>query len=991
MRPIHVVGATVCGAAVVSASIFLATSWRAAPTPSVAKAPQEPVVAERARGAAKQRPKPESNRRRTPGVHRAGPAELAERNRVAASESAKIQRQLRARQLGLAPAAPFAATEWVSLGPTNAPKQYNFFEVASVDSGRVSDIVLHPLNPDIVYVSTSGGGVWKTFNFLSATGATWSPISDTLPNLAVGALALDSQRPDTLYLGAGDFIDGSGNTVFKTTDGGSTWGPPVELVGEYPGGIPANVSAIRHLGVDRNKIYAATNAGLFKSTDGGATFELVDLPNVDGKLVTEGVWSLAPLGEGGWIASGVTACDVGLPPPGVFGSDIDPVRCPLGNNAAVWRSDDGEEWSLVTGLTTAGTQRTTLASAPAFNPSDTVAYLFVGAVNGAATVGFWRSKDGGRTWANATGTLANPTLVEQNGDDTCADLDVGHGQSWYNQAIVVDPLNPNNVLVGGNLCGMRTLNGLSDTPTWENVSHWLPGTGFGETANGRLSYVHADWHAATSAFVRGKLRTVAGSDGGIFSSDNVFSAATAAEEVQWTHRNRGLATHLFYSVASGDPTTGNPFLLYGGLQDNGTRFRADPKRPSEFNQPIGGDGIGGTVHTASSGTTYWASVQFSWQYCKPAEVDCSVEVPEATTDEESHWHAAPSPIGLEPEQIAERAEEHARILGEDSAPFLVRYANVETDTVGQSVLIHTDRQIFVSEPDGAGFTWRSISQDLTDSPIGAGFTNVAASRTIPGLYGAAGLVSAAPFFYTTQGNTKVDWTAARPVFPTGTTVRLLGASSIDFPPVTAPGRQPGQEFIGGFTGPTNDAARNPPPADKGHLWRTIDGGQTWQSIVGADPARRLPNVSIYVVKYDPVTPSTIYVGNELGLYVSKDNGATWDRFGNGLPVVPVRDIYIAKNLDFIRVATYGRGLWEIYPSATANQGAPGNGDYDRNLKLDWVDLAALSTRLGTTPATTAPPFYSWIMDLSGGVVDNPVQSIDGDDLAALLANFGGNP
>jgi hypothetical protein len=107
-------------------------------------------------------------------------------------------------------------------------------------------------------------------------------------------------------------------------------------------------------------------------------------------------------------------------------------------------------------------------------------------------------------------------------------------------------------------------------------------------------------------------------------------------------------------------------------------------------------------------------------------------------------------------------------------------------------------------------------------------------------------------------------------------------------------------------------------------------------------------------------------------------------------MVPVRDIYVAKNQDFIRVATYGRGLWEIYPSATANHGAPGNGDYDRNLRIDWIDVGAMASRLGETPQATTAPLYSWIMDITGAA-DAPIQQIDDDDLNALLDKFGGHP
>jgi hypothetical protein len=516
----------------------------------------------------------------------------------------------------------------------------------------------------------------------------------------------------------------------------------------------------------------------------------------------------------------------------------------------------------------------------------------------------------------------------------------------------------------------------------------LPGPGFGETANGRLPYVHADWHTATSVVVDGQLTTFAGTDGGIFSSTNVFDASVQAEKVVWTHHNKGLVTHLMYSVASGDPAHGNPFVAFSGLQDNGTRFRADPANPSAFNQPIGGDGIGATVHNSTSGTTYWGSVEFGRAFCKPAEADCSTEVPLAQTDAESHWHSAPSPIGpsMDDDAVEARMRERARKSGEDAEPFFIHYADVETDTAGQSVLSHTDGQVFVSVPQDTGFQFVPISQDLTSDPSHAGFSNVTASRSTPGLYGASGLVSAKPFFVTTQGNTPATWTVAQPVHPTGTTARLTGASSIDFPPNAA---QPGQVFVGAFTGIMNDG--NVPPDDKGRLWRTIDGGATWTSIVGADPAHRLPNVPVFVVKYDPVTPTTLYAGTQLGIYFTTDDGVTWNRMGDNFPIVPVRDIYVAKNQDFIRVATYGRGMWEIYPSAGANHGAAGNGDYDRNLELDWIDLGAMAARIGVTPMTTTPPLYSWILDISGADASPPVQAIEDNDLQALLARFGDHP
>ena len=920
-------------------------------------------------------------------VYRASPAELAVRNRVALAESAKLQR--RARDLRLAaPTVP--GTSWVSLGPTEGTAQ-GTEKVSEVISGRINDIAVDPRDPGVVYIATSGGGVWKTFDLLAPAGPTWLPLSDTQPSLAAGALALDPEHPDTLYVGNGDFYHTVGNTVTRTTDGGLTWSPPVVLDGVYPApsGLAATVRGIRAIAVHGRRVLVGTDLGLFASTDAGAHFALVDLPNLSGNVLPEAIWSVVHTGDDHWLVSGVTGCDEHSPPLGVRTSGHDPgPTCRDGNNAEIWYSANGTSWTLSALPATTGTGRIDVAIGRGAAPDATVAYAMVGTVELFNTLGFWRSMDGGRSWTDATGTLANPTLPIPDGmggffPPDCADVALSFPQSWYDQVIAVDPGDPDHVIVGGSLCSARTRNGTAAQPTWELVSHWSPNFDdvSGSTANGRLSYVHADWQTATVISAGGKVRVLAGTDGGLFTTENLFEVSTQPEKVTWTPRNRGLTTHLMYSVASGDPTTGNPFVLFGGLQDNGTRYRTDPRRPSAFDEVVGADGIGATVHTASSGTTYFASGQGFRVYCLPQKSDCA---------DAASWRD----VGFLPGD----PEPDARpVPGDDSEPFFVHYADVQTDPDGQSVLTHTVGQVFVNvaEPDGTPH-FVAISQDLTLQRLA--FTSVAVSSTIPGLYGASAAsgfrgsgASPVPFFVTAQGNTMSSWTPAQPVQPAGTTGHMSAASSIAFPPVQPAGTQPGQVYIGAFVGALDDPQRTPPPDDQGRLYRTTDFGQTWTSIVGADPAHRLPNVAVFVVKYDPVSPATIYAGCDLGVYVSLDDSATWDRMGDGLPMAPVRDLYVARNQEFIRVATFGRGLWEIYPSASASHGAPGNGDYDRNQQIDWIDVAAMASRLGVTPATPQPPFYSWILDLSGADHDPPVQAINDTDLTTLITRFGGRP
>ncbi len=909
----------------------------------------------------------ESERGRRPPQRRISSAELALRASEAQAESAKI---LAARRAGVA-ARAVAGQSWVSLGPTDALAQFNGGAYEAVDSGRPNDVVIDPRNPNIAYVALSGGGVWKTYDATSAGGPSWAPLTDSQPNLAIGALAIDAANPDVLYMGTGDTFDGAGNTVQVTGDGGINWSAPVVLAGAYPApnGQQAPVAAVRSLRVRGGLVLAGTDGGLFASTDSGASFRLVDLPNRNGKVLIESIWSVVDVAGVGWVVSGVPACSETDGRAPLTGGTGPSAECPEGNAGNIWYSTDGATWSLAAVPGAMG-GRISLAAAGTVDSSRTALYAFVGAVDNQSTMGFWRSLDRGRTWVDATGTLRNPS-------SDCADLDMGHDQTWYNQAIIGDPSNPDRVIVGGNLCGARTLNGTSASPVWELVSHWLPISSGAVTSFGRLRYVHADWHAGTAVVVGGVTRVYVGSDGGVFSSADVFSPSIRGENVSWARHNRGLVTHLLYSVASGDPATQNPFVLFSGAQDNGTRYRVDPGQPSVFNQVIGGDGIGATVHASTGGSTFWGSVQYGRLYCQGTLSECATGDP---------WNSLEPVLGMTQEEEVERFERAAGHDPNDAEPFFIHYANVETDTTGPSVLTHSVGRVFVASTNAAGdLEWKPISQDLTGS--NTGFGNVAASRTTPGLYGAVGLVSRAPFFVSTAGNTLTNWTVTQPVTPLGTADRLTGPSSMDFPPVLPQGSTPGQVFVGAFTGILTNG--EVPPNDKGRLYRTTNGGQTWTSIVGTG-ANRLPNVPVYVIKYDPVDPKTLYAGTELGVYVTTDDGSNWSRMGIGLPVVQVRDLYVAKNQEFIRAATWGRGLWEIYPSANAHRGTPGNGDYDRNQVIDWIDVAATASRMGTTPVTALPPLYTWIMDVADAST-TPTQRIDLTDLNAILGKLGGRP
>ena len=97
------------------------------------------------------------------------------------------------------------------------------------------------------------------------------------------------------------------------------------------------------------------------------------------------------------------------------------------------------------------------------------------------------------------------------------------------------------------------------------------------------------------------------------------------------------------------------------------------------------------------------------------------------------------------------------------------------------------------------------------------------------------------------------------------------------------------------------------------LFATVDGGATW-----ASKSSGLPTFAAQVVRVDPTDPKTLYCGTDVGVYRSTDQGASWSKFGTGLPASSVHDLRIFEDASALRVATHGRGVWELDVPPTGN-------------------------------------------------------------------------
>jgi len=161
-------------------------------------------------------------------------------------------------------ASTFAGLELRNIGP-------------AMMSGRISDIVIHPEDESTWYVAVGSGNIWRTEN----AGTTWQPIFDGEGSYSIGCITLDPGNPSTLWVGTGENVGGRhvgyGDGVYRSTDGGDSWTNMGLEESEHIGNIVVHPE-------DSNTVFVAAQGplwsaggerGVYKTTDGGATWELI--------------------------------------------------------------------------------------------------------------------------------------------------------------------------------------------------------------------------------------------------------------------------------------------------------------------------------------------------------------------------------------------------------------------------------------------------------------------------------------------------------------------------------------------------------------------------------------------------------------------------------------------------------------------------------------------------------------------------------------------
>jgi len=349
-------------------------------------------------------------------------------------------------------------------------------------------------------------------------------------------------------------------------------------------------------------------------------------------------------------------------------------------------------------------------------------------------------------------------------------------------------------------------------------------------------------------------------------SDHVIVGGDGGINVTWDRGKRwevvqeiGLAQA--YAISA---DMRKPYYLVVGLQDNGVWVGASRGRitqgvtNSDWFALSNADGFVSQVDPTDFNTIYAATQ------------NGNIYRQDLRTGQNSRIRPQP------PMPVA--GEERERYRFDWNTPFILSPHNPQTLYLGAHKLFKSVNR---------GDSWSEISPDLTALPEerSSAIVSVAESPLVPGLLWAG----------TNDGNVWLkrdetsNWELLNdkiPAAPKMYWVKRIEASH----------HEAGRAFVA-FDGHRHSDF-DP------HVFMTDDFGESWSNITSD-----LPEGSIYVVREDPKNPDLLFAGSEVGVYFSIDRGATWSRFMNGFPTVPVHDLLIHPRDNDLIAGTHGRGAW----------------------------------------------------------------------------------
>jgi photosystem II stability/assembly factor-like uncharacterized protein len=851
---------------------------------------------------------------------------------------------------------------WRSIGPANM-------------GGRVDDIAVVESDPSIIYLGFATGGIWKSTN----NGTTWSPIFDTYPVSSIGDIAITPSNPDVIYVGTGESNNRQSSSfgagVYKSLDGGKTFQEAGLKDTQSIGRIVvhpkdpniAYVAAVGHLfGPNQER-------GLYKTTDGGKTW-------TNTKFIDEN--------------TGFT--DVVMDPtnPNVLiAASYQRRRTPWGFNgggtgSGLWKTTDGgKTWTKLTnglpnnpiigriGLDIARSKPSTIYASIEVGPSGGTG----AGVNEDGTL-VPLGQRGGGGFGGGRGQTPPPDPGKSGvwrSDDSGKSWHFlsNQGDRWmYYSQIRIDPTNPEIAYQGG--------------------APFFKTTDGGKTWNTVQGIPHSDHHAIWIDPRNGNHLLI-GNDGG-------FDVSYDRGET-WEYVNL-VPAGQFYAVSA---DMRKPYFVCGGLQDNGSWCGPSATRSgngilnSDWFRVGGGDGF------------YTQNDQSDWTILYSESQDGATNRVELRTGRSNSIRPrgpgqagrGGAPAGGEtPDPAAQAAAAQFGFGGNPNGnivpapppntyyrfywntPFILSPHNPRTVYLGGDRLFRSyDRgETWMASPDltkNIGRNDRPILGVAGTEPMASKHDGAASYSNIVTI-GESPLVPGIIWVGTNDGNLQVSRDS-------GNTWKNVVDNVPGVPKETHVSRVEPSHYDAGTCYVTFDGHR----ADdhKPYVFKTTDFGEAWTSI-----AANLPPGNVNVIREDPKNRNLLYLGTEYAFYVSLTGGREWKRFMNGLPTVRIDDILVHPRDNDLILGTHGRSLF-IMDDVTALQQmtdtTTANADavlFDIRPAVAWVTDVQKSILVegakffrGQNPPQGSAISY-WLKSGATGDVRITISDINGRDIRTLI-------
>lgn len=744
-----------------------------------------------------------------------------------------------------------SANAWQERGPFNTGGRTRvvFFDPNDVGANNGDGV-----DYNRAFAGGVGGGLWVNDDVTNAASP-WTIIPGIAGDLSINAYAIDPNNPLIIYIGTGEqYAQGAavGNGVYKTTDGGATWNQ-VNIQPAGSGTISGGGSLFKSGIFTVNDITIRDNNGVSEIYVGvGSIFYAAPNGNISNpsnilgaqnaglyRSIDDGVtWSRIENPSMAYNFSGLTFFVI----PNDFEIGADNTLF-FGSIASPGIGQGGGRiYSSTDGLNWSLNQVIASTDRVELATSSSNANLIYVAVEAAAGADLYISND----------KMANITALNEpnDADNSIPATDFARGQAFYDLVIEVDPTNDQIVYAGG----IDLFRSFSGGTTWTQISKWSENPNL----NGlNVPFIHADIHALTFR-PNTPDQAIIGSDGGVSYASSLNAAVSNPNSIG--NRNNSFNVTQFYygDIADTDIADGDDFA--GGTQDNGTQMTNDAPANSlaPFFDPIGGDG----AYTNIDKDGNYAVLSVTGQ---------------------THLYV-----------------DYPVIPG----------SNINT-------LFATGRLYIISQGNGGDF----INVAELDENLDFFFANGQTFNGTNGILACSLSTSVATCNTITNSLISNSRPTAMKVSPFTTTSSKLFLGTINSRLIRVDNANTtsqvwtdisGPQFLGSvsdieFGATEQEILVTMHNYGVDSVWYTADGGTTWTSKEG-----NLPDIPVKAILKNPLLNEEVIIGTEEGIYVTGDfNNAspTWTQTNNGMTSVKVVDLDLRVSDNTILASTHGRGMF----------------------------------------------------------------------------------